>query len=96
VKIKHLASHVLSLAAKQVLVDFQQRYGYKPVLLETFVDERYAGTCYRAANWLYLGQTAGRGRMDRYHEQLSTPKHIFVYPLINDFRRHLINGSENQ
>lgn len=97
VKIKHLASHVLSLAAKRVPVDFQQRYGYKPVLLETFVDvERYAGTCYRAANWLCLGQTAGRGRMDRYHEQLSKPKLIFVYPLVYDFRRHLLSGGEKR
>lgn len=97
VKVKNLASHALSLAAKQVPVDFQERYGYKPVLLETFVDaERYAGTCYRAANWTYLGQTAGRGRMDRYHEQLSTPKLIFVYPLVHDFRQHLLRGGEGR
>lgn len=97
VKVKNLASHALSLAARQVPVDFQERYGYKPVLLETFVDaERYAGTCYRAANWLCLGQTAGRGRMDRYHEQLSTPKLIFVYPLVRDFRRHLTGGGEER
>lgn len=90
VKIKNLASHALSLASKQVPIDFQERYGYKPVLFETFVDmERYNGTCYRAANWLCLGQTAGRGRMDRYSEYLSTPKLIFVYPLVRDFRQHL-------
>lgn len=96
VKIKNLASHVLSLASKQVPIDFQQRYGYKPVLLETFVDiARYNGTCYRAANWLCLGQTAGRGRMDRYTEYLSTPKLIFVYPLVRDFRQHLLVGGED-
>lgn len=97
VKIKNLASHALSLAARQVPIDFQERYGYKPVLLETFVDmERYNGTCYRAANWLCLGQTTGRGRMDRYMEYLSTPKLIFVYPLVHDFRKHLCGGGKDQ
>ncbi|MEW6661988.1 MAG: DUF4338 domain-containing protein [Bacillota bacterium] len=90
VKVKNLASKALSLAAKQVRVDFQERYGYEPVLLETFVDpEHYAGTCYRAANWISLGLTAGRGRMDRYSQYLSTPKQIFMYPLVADFRAHL-------
>lgn len=97
VKVQNLASHALSLAAKQVPIDFRKRYGYKPVLLETFVDvERYTGTCYRAANWMCLGQTAGRGRMDRYHEQLSTPKLIFVYPLVRDFRQHLLGGGKDR
>ncbi|MDF9409472.1 DUF4338 domain-containing protein [Pelotomaculum isophthalicicum JI] len=99
VKIKNLASKALSLAAKQVRRDFQERYGYEPVLLETFVDiEHYKGTCYRAANWIPLGLTAGRGRMDRYTEYLSTPKQIFMYPLVPDFRAHLygerISGGE--
>ena len=90
VKVKNLASKALSLAAKQVRRDFRERYGYEPVLLETFVDtEHYAGTCYRAANWISLGQTAGRGRMDRYTQYLSTPKQIFVYPLVPDFCAHL-------
>lgn len=90
VKVKNLASKALSLAAKQVRIDFMERYGYEPVLLETFVDiERYKGTCYRAANWIPLGLTAGRGRMDRYTEYLSTPKQIFVYPLVPDFRAQL-------
>lgn len=90
VKVKNLASKALSLAAKQVRRDFQERYGYEPVLLETFVDTKhYKGTCYRAANWISLGQTAGRGRMDRYKQYLSTPKQIFVYPLVADFREYL-------
>jgi hypothetical protein len=97
VKVKNLASHSLSLAARQVPIDFQERYGYAPVLLETFVDmERYDGTCYRAANWLCLGQTTGRGRMDRYMEYLSSPKYIFVYPLVHDFRKHLCGGGKDQ
>lgn len=90
VKVKNLASKALSMAAKQVRSDFKERYGYEPVLLETFVDTaHYEGTCYRAANWISLGQTAGRGRMDRYKEYLLTPKQIFVYPLVPDFRTHL-------
>ena len=97
VKIKNLASHALSLAARQVPIDFQDRYGYRPLLLETFVDaSRYSGTCYRAANWKCLGQTTGRGRMDRYNEHLSTPKLIFVYPLVRNFRHHLLGGGESR
>lgn len=87
VKIKNLASKALSLAAQQVPEDWQKRYGFEPVMLETFVDKKlYRGTCYKAANWIYLGQTAGRGRMDRYKEYLSSPKLIYVYPLKRDFR----------
>jgi hypothetical protein len=90
VKVKNLASKVLSLAAKQVRIDFQERYGYEPVLLETFVDvERYHGTIYKAANWVKLGLTAGRGRMDRYRQRLSSPKQIYMYPLRPDFRDFL-------
>ncbi|MEW5817492.1 MAG: Druantia anti-phage system protein DruA [Spirochaetota bacterium] len=87
VHVKNLASKALSLAAKQIGYDWQERYGYSPVLLETFVDpEEYRGTCYKAANWVMLGWTAGRGRMDRYKQYLSSPKHIYVYPLHRDFR----------
>lgn len=90
VKVKNLASKALSLAAKQVRIDWQERYGYEPVLLETFVDvELYRGTCYQAANWVKLGLTAGRGRMDRYNKHLSSPKQIYMYPLRPDFRVHL-------
>ncbi|HAL65394.1 MAG TPA: hypothetical protein DCP10_07515, partial [Bacteroidales bacterium] len=94
VKVKNLASKALSLAAKQVRSDFLERYGYEPVLLETFVDtEYYRGTCYKAANWISLGRTAGRGRMDRYTKYMSTPKQILVYPLVPDFRQHLCGKS---
>jgi hypothetical protein len=87
VKVKNLASKALSLAARQVRVDFLERYGYEPVVLETFVDtEHYKGTCYKAANWVLLGETAGRGRMDRYKQYLSSPKQIYMYPLRRDFR----------
>jgi len=92
VEVKNLASKSLALAAKRIRQDWLERYGYEPVLLETFVDcKMYKGTCYRAANWIKLGLTAGRGRMDRYNETLSSPKHIFVYPLVPDFRTYLLN-----
>jgi len=66
VKIPHLASHILSRVARQLRLDWRERYGVEPVLLETLVDrERYGGTCYRAANWVSVGFTQGRGRMDR-------------------------------
>jgi hypothetical protein len=90
VKVKNLASTALSLVAKRIRQDWQQRYGYAPVLLETFVEaDRYQGTCYQAANWIRLGETAGRGRMDRHTRHLSTPKLIYVYPLVEDFRSFL-------
>jgi hypothetical protein len=100
VTVKNLASKALSLAVRQVPSDFQERYGYEPVLLETFVDiERHKGTCYRAANWTLLGQTKGRGRMDRHKQYLSSPKEIYMYPLVPDFRTHLcadtVQGGDN-
>lgn len=90
VRVRNLASKALSVAAKRVRFDWQARYGYSPVLLETFVDpENYRGTSYQAANWILLGQTVGRGRMDRYKEYLLTPKLIYAYPLVADFRAYL-------
>lgn len=88
--IRDLASHVLSLAARVVVDDWQEAYGVRPVLLETFVArERFDGTCYRAANWIELGATAGRGRMDRYRRAAEPGKTCLVYPLVGDFRRRL-------
>ena len=90
VRLANLASRALALAARQVEQDWQRRYGYRPVLLETFVDpQRYRGTCYQAANWIRLGETAGRGRLDRHKRYLSTRKLVYVYPLRPDFRRVL-------
>lgn len=90
VKIKNLASKSLSLVIKRIRSDWKERYNYRPVLLETFVDEKeYTGSCYKAANWIYLGKTKGRGRQDRNSEYLSSPKLIFVYPMDKDFRSYL-------
>jgi hypothetical protein len=90
VQVKNLASKVLALAAARVGEDFAVRYGERPVLLETFVETpRHQGTCYRAANWRYLGETAGRGKCDRHHRAALARKAIYVYPLAADFRRAL-------
>ncbi len=90
VKSPNLASRILGGAVKRVAVDWRERYKYAPVLLETFVEkDRFRGTCYRAANWIFTGQTQGRGKLDR-HKQCSLPvKDIFLYPLAKDFRRQL-------
>ena len=90
-RINYLASHVLSRAARALLDDWQAAYQIEPLLLETLVDsQRYSGTCYRAANWLELGQTSGRGRHDRTHARHgAAPKRLFVYPLRGDARERL-------
>jgi hypothetical protein len=90
VRVRNLASRILALAAHQCQRDYQRLYGVQPVLLESFVDaQRYAGTCYRAANWRLLGLTTGRGRGDRTHTAQLPLKAVYVYPLVRDFRRLL-------
>jgi hypothetical protein len=83
VRVRNLATTVLALAARRLPEDWWEHYRVRPVLLETLVDpSRYPGTCYRAANWLEVGVTAGRGRMDRHHErQGAAPKTVWVYPV---------------
>lgn len=95
IRIRGLASTILSLAARQLACDWEQRYGYRPVLLETLVEaERFRGTCYRAANWIGLGHTQGRGRMDRHHVLHDhVPKDIYIYPLRGDARRYLCEAA---
>jgi hypothetical protein len=90
IQVRNLASKVLALSARQVPEDFATRYGERPVLLETFVEiPRFAGTCYRAANWRYLGETQGRGKCDVAHRAALPRKAVYVYPLAADFRRAL-------
>jgi hypothetical protein len=82
VRSKNLASRILARVCAQLADDWQRRYGYRPVLAETFVDkERFAGTCYKAANWLYVGETRGRGKMDRYNACAQPVKTVWLYPL---------------
>ena len=90
IEIRNLASHVLSQLTGRVSKDWPQHYGLRPLLLETLVDaERYQGTCYRAANWQWLGPTSGRGRMDRRHQHRAGIKQVFVYPLVCGAREAL-------
>ena len=93
---QNLASRILSLAAKRLPQDWQIRYGYKPVLLETFVErDRFRGTCYRAANWIYVGRSQGRGKLDCKQQFLLPVKDIFLYSLHRDFRQLLRSQSDS-
>jgi len=91
VRVRNLASTVLSLAVRRLAADWARHYGVEVLLVETLVDtSRYRGDCYRAANWICLGQTAGRGRMDRQHlRHGACPKTVLVYPLVKDAARKL-------
>jgi len=90
VEIRHLASHVLGQLACRVRADWQTRWGYEPLLLETFVDPaHYSGTCYRAAGWIELGRTTGMGLAREGKNYTSTPKSIYVKALSKDFRQRL-------
>ena len=90
VRSQNLASWALSRCARRLPSDWQERYGYRPVLLETFVERgRFHGTCYKAANWRYLGDTQGRGKLDRHRKAALPVKKIYVYPLGESFREVL-------
>lgn len=91
VRIRNLASSALALAARRLPDDWETTYRIRPVLLETLVDPaRFAGTCYRAANWIEVGETTGRGRQDRDHERHgASPKTIFLSALTADARFRL-------
>jgi len=91
VHVTGLASKILALSARQMPREWEMRFGCRPLLLETLVDAaRFRGTCYRAANWIPVGQTAGRGRMDREHKAHGQAvKDIYVYPLVRDARQRL-------
>ena len=87
IQCKGLASKILSIVNRQLPIDWQQRYGFKPVLLETFVEtERHRGTSYKAANWINVGKTVGRGKKSRVHEQIIPVKDVWLYPLRQNFR----------
>ncbi len=85
-----LASKVLGMVALRLPKDWQQRYGFEPVLLETFVENpRHKGTCYRAANWQLVGRTSGRGKTSTTHAAQLPSKDVWLYPLRKDSRRVL-------
>ncbi|MCK5191219.1 MAG: DUF4338 domain-containing protein [Methylococcales bacterium] len=88
---KNLASKILAKASRKIPDDWQHRYGYRPVLMETFVEkERFTGTCYKAANWLYMGKTKGRGKLGPAGKQSVPIKDLWLYPLTQRFRHTLV------
>lgn len=90
IKSKNLASKLLSMVVRQLPNDWQNRYRYKPVLIETFVEsKRFLGTCYKAANWINVGKTKGRGRNDTDNKYSLPVKDIFLFPVTKDFRKFL-------
>lgn len=90
VKVSCLASHLLKLSARIVALDWLRFYKHPIYFLETFVDtERFNGTCYKAANWIYLGKTTGRGKNDQTYRQNRSLKAVFGYPTNKNFRRIL-------
>lgn len=89
-QVPNLASTILARVARRLQADWQTIYGYQPVLLETFVEAgRFTGASYRAANWLHVGQTKGRGKLDRHHKHSLPVKDIYLYPLHRHYRRIL-------
>ena len=89
VQCRHLASHVLGRVLRRVEADFEARYHYRPWLVETFVAPEHDGTCFRAANFVCVGHTAGRGRCDRAHDGTHTVKSVYLYELAPHWRRSL-------
>jgi len=90
IQVHNLASKLLSLVARRIADDWELRYHYRPVLLETFVDDtRFRGTCYRAANWSCVGRTQGRGKLGDHRLGQVPVKQVWVYPLHKDFRERL-------
>ena len=86
----NLASTMLGMVLRQVGSDFETRYGYRPWLVESFVDtEHFLGTCYKATNWSAIGQTQGRGRQDREHKVAKSVKTIYVYAIESDWRANM-------
>jgi hypothetical protein len=90
VEVEHLASHLLGRMARLLPADWERLYGHPVAFAETFTDPtRFRGTCYRAANWILLGQTTGRGKADLTHQVNRSLKNVWGYPLSRDFRRRL-------
>lgn len=90
VRVPHLASKILATNLRRLSDDWEQKWGHPVHLAETFVDARFRGTCYRASNWEYLGQTAGRSKRGNAYLKEASPKGLFVYPLRRNARQLLV------
>jgi hypothetical protein len=90
VHVPHLASHALAQALRRVAGDFERIYGYRPALVETFIEPPWRGTCYLASNFIRLGTTKGRGRQDREHRRPKSVKQVLVRPLVPNWRQALV------
>ena len=89
IRVPNLASHALSRISRRISADWQAKYGHPIFCLETFVDEHFEGTVYKASNWGFVGKTAGRGRDDFHHRHLLTVKSMYLYPLVRNYRKLL-------
>jgi len=97
IKVPHLASHILSLISRRLSSDWEKKYGHPIYCLETFVEcDRFRGTCYQAANWIYVGKTVGRGRDDIDRSASLPIKHIYLYPLNRKYRELLGQNGESK
>ena len=93
VRVSCLASHILSQVSRLISHDWLERYGHPIYMLETFVQQdRFVGSCYKAANWIYVGQTTGRSRNSRSKKPQVPIKDVYVYPLVSTFQKKLISG----
>ena len=93
IHVPHLASHILGLICRRISGDWIKKYGHCLYVIETFVDHRFTGASYRAANWRRIGCTKGRGRNDRKNEWAVTKKDIYLYPLSRHWRESILAGS---
>jgi Druantia protein DruA len=94
VRVPHLASHILAGIMRRIRQDWMDKYAHPVHLVETFVErDRFKGTCYKAANWISVGQTKGRSRQDRYNTLCVPVKDIYVYPVTRNFRQALCMGA---
>lgn len=90
VQVPYLASHALALAMRRVGADYEEIYGYRPALVETFIEPPWHGTCYLACGFIVLGETKGRGRQDRYYRRAESIKRVLVRPLGRRWREDLL------
>jgi len=93
-RVPHLASHLLAIVSRRISADWREKYGHPILLLETFVEQqRFAGTCYQAANWIHVGRTTGRTRNHNSTKPMVAVKSVWLYPLHRSFHKRLIESA---